>query len=154
VTPGQFGGCLGAYYDPFVLNSDPNAPAFRVPNLSLADGLTADRLRQRRTLLGRLEDRLVPQETSLVQNFELNRTRAFALVGSAGVQRAFDLSREPAAVRERYGRHSWGQSHLLARRLVEAGVRFVTTVNGPSIVWDTHKENFSRLRNRLVPPME
>src|SRR5262249_20527115 len=73
---------------------------------------------------------------------------------AAEVQRAFDLSQEPARVRERYGRHSWGQSHLLARRLVEAGVRFVTTVNGPSITWDTHKDNFARLEQTLVPPME
>jgi uncharacterized protein (DUF1501 family) len=57
-------------------------------------------------------------------------------------------------VRERYGRHTWGQSHLLARRLVEAGTRFVTTVNGPSITWDTHKDNFNTLKNRLVPPMD
>ena len=57
-------------------------------------------------------------------------------------------------MRERYGRHSWGQSHLLARRLVEGGVRFVTTVNGPSITWDTHEDNFKRLKDRLVPPME
>ena len=57
-------------------------------------------------------------------------------------------------MRDRYGRHSWGQSHLLARRLVEAGVRFVTTVNGPSITWDTHKDNFNQLKKRLVPPME
>ncbi len=53
-----------------------------------------------------------------------------------------------------YGRHSWGQSHLLARRLVEAGSRFVTTVNGPSITWDTHKDNFNAMKKRLVPPME
>jgi uncharacterized protein (DUF1501 family) len=67
---------------------------------------------------------------------------------------AFDLSREPEAVRERYGRHTWGQSHLLARRLVEAGVPFVTTVNGPSIIWDTHEQNFKRMQKQLVPPME
>src|SRR5262249_49805387 len=66
----------------------------------------------------------------------------------------FDLSQEPANIRDRYGRHSWGQSHLLARRLIEAGVRFVTTVNGPSIIWDTHQDNFNRLRNSLVPPVE
>lgn len=154
VTPGQFGGCLGAKYDPFVLNSDPNAPTFRVPNLSLADGLTAERLRERRSLLDRLDDRFTHGEVPLVRGFDANRTKAFALVGSSEVRQAFELSREPAAVRERYGRHSWGQSHLLARRLVEAGVRFVTTVNGPSIVWDTHKDNFRRLKDRLVPPME
>jgi uncharacterized protein (DUF1501 family) len=73
---------------------------------------------------------------------------------SGGASRAFDLSQEPAAVRERYGRHTWGQSHLLARRLVEAGVPFVTTVNGPSIIWDTHLDNFNALKKRLVPPME
>src|SRR3954465_13052278 len=67
---------------------------------------------------------------------------------------AFDLTKEPESVRERYGRHSWGQSHLLARRLVESGARFVTTVNGPSIVWDTHNDNFNRHKNALVPPME
>jgi hypothetical protein len=154
ITPGQFGGCLGAAYDPFVLHSDPNAPAFRVPNLSPAEGLTPERLQERRTLLGKLEVRFAPREAPLLQNFDTNRTKAFALVGSAEARRAFDLSREPSAVRERYGRHSWGQSHLLARRLVEAGVRFVTTVNGPSIVWDTHKQNFQRLKERLVPPME
>lgn len=62
--------------------------------------------------------------------------------------------REPDAVRDRYGRHTWGQSHLLARRLVEAGVPFVSTVNGRSIVWDTHQDNFNRMKTTLVPPME
>ena len=76
------------------------------------------------------------------------------MVTSADMQRAFDLSKEPAQLRDRYGRHSWGQSHLLARRLIEHGVRFVSTVNGPSIVWDTHADNFNRLKDRLVPPME
>ena len=76
------------------------------------------------------------------------------MVQSEAVRRAFDLGREPDRVRDRYGRHSWGQSHLLARRLIEAGVRFVTTVNGPSIIWDTHQDNFERLQSRLVPPME
>jgi hypothetical protein len=154
LTPGQFGGCLGASYDPFVLNSDPNAPAFQVPNLSLAAEVSAQRLRQRRSLLGRLDDSVASGAGSLAQEYSINQDRAFELVTSPEVQRAFDLSREPAQVRDRYGRHTWGQSHLLARRLVEAGVRFVTTVNGPSIVWDTHKANFVRLKDRLVPPME
>jgi uncharacterized protein (DUF1501 family) len=70
------------------------------------------------------------------------------------VREAFDLTLEPDKVRDRYGRHTWGQSHLLARRLVEAGAKFVTTVNGQSIVWDTHKDNFNGMKNRRVPPME
>jgi uncharacterized protein (DUF1501 family) len=76
------------------------------------------------------------------------------LLQSGKAAEAFDLTKEPDSVRERYGRHSWGQSHLLARRLIEAGTRFVSTVNGPSITWDTHKDNFNALKNRLVPPME
>jgi hypothetical protein len=154
ITPGQFGGCLGARYDPFVLNSDPNAPDFKVPSIGLADDVPAGRLRERRHLLGRLDDRAPPLAPAVGQDFDDSRLKAFSLVSSAEMRRAFDLSREPAAVRDRYGRHSWGQSHLLARRLVEAGVRFVSTVNGPSIIWDTHQDNFRRLKDRLVPPME
>jgi hypothetical protein len=149
ITPGQFGSCLGARYDPLVLNSDPNAPNFRVSNISLASDMTAPRLQERRSLLRRLDG---PASESSA--FAVNQAKAMSLVTSPEVQKAFDLSQEPARLRERYGRHSWGQSHLLARRLVEAGVRFVTTVNGQSIIWDTHKDNFSRLKNRLVPPME
>jgi hypothetical protein len=151
ITPGQFGGCLGAQYDPLVLNADPNAPNFRVPNLAPAADLPPARLERRRGLLGRLEGQ---HRGTLSQAFDVNQEKAFSLVTSREVQRAFDLSREPDRVRERYGRHTWGQSHLLARRLIEVGVRFVTTVNGPSIVWDTHQDNFGRLKNRLVPPME
>jgi uncharacterized protein (DUF1501 family) len=125
-----------------------------VPNLSLGPGLTGRRCEQRRALLGRLDGWRPHAEAPAAGDFGANQARAFDLVSSPEVRRAFDLSREPAAVRERYGRHSWGQSHLLARRLVEAGVRFVTTVNGPSIVWDTHRDNFNRLKGRLVPPME
>jgi hypothetical protein len=154
ITPGQFGGCLGAKYDPFVLNSDPNAANFQVPNLGLAQASSAARLASRRSLLGELDGVAGHLTASVRAGFDINRAKAFSLITSPLVQRAFDLSKEPAPVRERYGRHSWGQSHLLARRLVEAGVRFVTTVNGPSITWDTHKDNFNQLKRRLVPPME
>jgi hypothetical protein len=148
ITPGQFGGCLGAQHDPFVLNADPNAADFRVTSLGLPGDLDDRRLHDRRTLRARLASKQQHGE------FETHHERAFTLVGSAATRRAFDLSREDPRVRERYGRHSWGQSHLLARRLIEAGVRFVCTVNGPSIVWDTHADNFRALKDRLVPPME
>lgn len=154
LTPGQFGGCLGASYDPFVLNADPNAADFSVPNLGLVEGVSPERRDQRRNLLNRLEQRCQPIETSGAADFDANHSKALSLVGSTAVSEAFDLNREPPEIRERYGRHTWGQSHLLARRLVEAGVRFVTTVNGQSIVWDTHQDNFGRLEKRLVPPME
>jgi hypothetical protein len=153
ITPGQFGACLGAQYDPFVLNADPNSPTFRVAGIGLPEDLPADRLEQRRSLLERV-DGLRSLEVTGEHDLNVNRATALEMVQSEEVRRAFDLSREPARIRDRYGRHSWGQSHLLARRLIEAGTRFVTTVNGPSIIWDTHTDNFNRLRTRLVPPME
>jgi uncharacterized protein (DUF1501 family) len=154
ITPGQYGGCLGVRYDPFVLQADPNAKNFKVRNLRLEEGLTGERLAERGSLLARLESAAQPIPSAQARDYDEHGRQAAALVASGKAAEAFDLSREPEAVRERYGRHSWGQSHLLARRLVEAGARFVTTVNGPSITWDTHEDNFNRLKNRLVPPME
>ena len=90
----------------------------------------------------------------MTSELDIFNQQAAALLQTGKAADAFDLSKEPATVRERYGRHSWGQSHLLARRMIEAGTRFVSTVNGPSITWDTHKDNFNILKNRLVPPME
>jgi hypothetical protein len=154
LTPGQFGACLGPEFDPFVLGTDPNTADFKVPNMGMADGVSPQRFQDRRSLLGELQRRTAPVHAAGAGEFELNHAKAFSIIRGGAMERAFDLSREPAAVRDRYGRHSWGQSHLLARRLVESGVRFVSTVNGPSIVWDTHQDNFSRLKDRLVPPME
>jgi hypothetical protein len=154
VTPGQYGGCLGAEFDPLVLNANPNATRFEVPGLGLADGLTPERIRGRRELQAELDSATGWKQPARFLEFAVNGDKAYTLVTSPAVRRAFDLSLEHPRVRDRYGRSSWGQSHLLARRLIEAGVRFVTTVNGPSIVWDTHKDNFRSLQERLVPPME
>ncbi len=154
ITPGQYGGCLGARYDPFILNDDPNAANFRVRDLALDPSLNATRFDQRLGLLGELTvhaPRLATPNSAEMDTFQ---EQAVSLLKSGKAADAFDLSKEPEAVRERYGRHSWGQSHLLARRLVESGTRFVSTVNGPSITWDTHKDNNNRLKNVLVPPME
>ena len=154
ITPGQYGGCLGSRFDPFVLDDDPNRADFQVRNLSLEADLTTARLQDR---LGLSRDLAIsaPRITSpLTSEIDTFNQQAATLLQTGRAARAFDLSQEPVAVRERYGRHSWGQSHLLARRLVEAGTRFITTVNGPSITWDTHKDNFNTLKNRLVPPME
>ncbi len=154
ITPGQYGGCLGARYDPFILNDDPNAANFRVRDLALDPSLNATRFDQRLGLLGELTvhaPRLATPNSAEMDTFQ---EQAVSLLKSGKAADAIDLSKEPEAVRERYGRHSWGQSHLLARRLVESGTRFVSTVNGPSITWDTHKDNNNRLKNVLVPPME
>ena len=154
ITPGQFGGMLGRQYDPFVLNADPNAKGFKVENIAPAPGLTVQRLQKRQSLLGALDHGLRGIDEAALRDLDTAQQKAFSLVTSSGVREAFDLTQEPDKVRDRYGRHTWGQSHLLARRLVEAGAKFVTTVNGQSIVWDTHKDNFNGMKNRLVPPME
>lgn len=156
LTPGQFGGCLGSRFDPFVLNADPNAANFQVPGLRLDPAMDSSRLTSRLDLLKLMErpGHSVTATTSASADIDVFRSKALDLIASGTASEVFDLSKEPASVRDRYGRHSWGQSHLLARRLIEAGTRFVTTVNGPSITWDTHKDNFNQLKNRLVPPME
>lgn len=154
ITPGQFGGCLGVRYDPFVLDDDPNAPTFKVRNMALDASTPPERFRDRLNLLHEMSAAANAVITPQAADIDTFQEQAARLLQSGQAAEAFNLSTEPDSVRERYGRHSWGQSHLLARRLVEAGTRFVTTVNGPSITWDTHKDNFNSLKNRLVPPME
>lgn len=154
VTPGQFGSCLGARFDPLVLNSDPNSKDFGVRGLKRLENVGAERLLDRQGLLSELGARGRPIIDERARDLEANQAKAMSLIASSAAAEAFDLSKEPDSVREHYGRHTWGQSHLLARRLVEAGVKFVTTVNGPSITWDTHKDNFKQMKKRLVPPME
>jgi len=154
LTPGQFGGCLGARFDPYVLDDDPNATAFKVRNLGLDDSLTPVRFQERLGLLQELTVTAPKLNSPLAAEMDVFNQQAADLLHSGKAADAFDLTKEPASVRERYGRHSWGQSHLLARRLIESGTKFVSTVNGPSITWDTHKDNFNTLKNRLVPPME
>ena len=154
LTPGQFGGCLGSRFDPFVLNADPNTQGFQVPGLKLDEAVSQQRLHDRQSLLQTLDERGLLTPSEMTHDIDTQRAKALGLISSNAASEVFDLSKEPDAVRDRYGRHSWGQSHLLARRLIEAGSRFVTTVNGPSITWDTHKDNFSQMKNRLVPPME
>lgn len=154
LTPGQFGGCLGSRFDPFVLNADPNTKGFQVPGLKLDEAVSHQRLQDRQSLLQTLDERGLLTPSEMTDDIDSQRAKALGLISSNAASEVFDLSKEPDSVRDRYGRHSWGQSHLLARRLIEAGSRFVTTVNGPSITWDTHKDNFSQMKERLVPPME
>lgn len=153
-TPGQYGGCLGVQHDPFVLNADPNAKDFKVESLSLPDTMSRSRFGERIDLMNQLNAASRKIASPSVPEIDTFNERAFEILQSEKAAGAFDLTKEPDSVRERYGRHRWGQSHLLARRLIESGTRFVTTNNGPSIIWDTHDDNTNRLKNKLVPPME
>jgi hypothetical protein len=154
-TPGQNGGFLGAGYAPFSVLGDPDEPDFRV------DGLAdePERLAEREALRRRLDRGPGTSANPGVEGSDRYRERALALLTSEETRRAFDVGREPERVRERYGRHRYGQSLLLARRLVEAGVRLVTVywggkVNNPNPYWDTHFNNNRRLKEELLPPFD
>jgi hypothetical protein len=154
LTPGQYGGCLGMRHDPFVLDADPNAADFKVRNLKLDSSTSADTFRERLGLLDQVDRHGVSIKSTTASELEIFRSQAIQMVSSGDAAQSFDLSKESPQLRDRYGRHTWGQSHLLARRLIESGARFVSAVNGRSIIWDTHKDNFSRMKTALVPPME
>jgi hypothetical protein len=147
--PGQTPGLLGGAYDRFQVDGDPSAPNFRVATL---DG-AAD-LGDRAALLRRLDRASLPGPAARAGAYQ---DRALRLVASPEVRRLFDLAKEPARLRERYGRHRFGQSLLLARRLVEGGVHFVATfdgqTNGQDANWDSHEKLFARHR-QLIPPSD
>lgn len=153
---GQTGGILGSQYDPWHVKRDPNAADFKLEELTLQAGLTIDRVDDRRSLLQSLDQQrhdLDAQAAS--QNLDRAASQAYNLLSAAGrFREAFDLDREPAEMRDRYGRHSFGQSLLLARRLVEAGMPVVQANMGSMNNWDTHGDNFNQLKTRLLPPFD
>ncbi|MGA2271540.1 MAG: DUF1501 domain-containing protein [Bryobacteraceae bacterium] len=139
-------GFLGNNYKTFAPGGDPNSPGFRVQGLVPPRGMTEQRIAERRSLLQAV-DALASQADQQDAYRDMNefQQKAYALIlGDA--KKAFDLSQEKDAVRERYGRNQFGQSCLLARRLVEAGVPFITINDGG---WDTHKQNFETMRKKL-----
>jgi hypothetical protein len=159
-TPGQDGGFLGAAYAPFRIDGDPNAAGFAVDGLASGPEVRPGRLGGRRALLAAVNDRLGRLAGDRrVEELDRYQQRAFALLTSDVTRRAFNIRREPERLRSRYGRHKYGQALLLARRLVEAGVRLVTVywggrVNNPLPHWDTHFNNNRRLRDELLPPFD
>lgn len=154
LQPGFLAGMLGASYDPFWVLDDPNAPNFRVRNLSLPDEVSPGRMIDRSQLLSALDRPQRGQKTLDVMN-DFQR-QAFDLLTTSAVQRAFDLEREPLRARERYGRNIYGQSVLLARRLIESGTRVVTMSWAPdaNATWDTHGGNFEKLKTTLLPQFD
>jgi hypothetical protein len=153
--PGQHAGLLGPRHDPWQITRDPNAPGFHVDSLRLAPGIAVDRLSDRRSLLeqfNRQQERCL--DAAAGRRLSDQQQLAFSILTSGKVARAFEMEQEPAAVRDRYGRHAFGQSLLLARRLVQAGVPVVQANMGRVQNWDTHGENFSRLKKQLLPPLD
>jgi hypothetical protein len=154
IFPGFFAGILGHRYDPLFVAQDPSAPDFHP--FPVADGSAAERLTRRRGLLAEVDGRRRRIDAVVRPGgFDAYQEQAFSLVTSSSARRAFELSREPPALRQRYGRSPFGQGLLLARRLVEAGVGLVT-VNWArdDAFWDTHKDNFKDLKTKLLPPFD
>jgi hypothetical protein len=152
---GQTGGIMGSRYDPWIIDKDPSLPTFRVPDLQPSPGMTVDRLENRKALLSQVE-RGRRDLDGIFEVHQMSETqgKAFNTLTSPKTRDAFDLTRETQAVRDRYGMHMFGQSLLLARRLVESGVGLVQANMGHMNNWDTHTDNFNQLKNRLLPPFD
>ncbi|MFI5461326.1 MAG: DUF1501 domain-containing protein [Isosphaerales bacterium] len=152
---GQNAGVLGPKFDPWHIRQDPNEPAFRVEDLSLPVGLTAAKIGRRRALLAEIDG-----QSSAIDRLGSGRAfagiqdRAFTMLTSGRVKRAFEIEREDPRLRDRYGRHMFGQSLLLSRRLIQAGVPIVQANMGHMNNWDTHTDNCTQLRTRLLPPLD
>mgnify|MGYP003334400840 FL=1 len=155
-APGQTAGWLGPAADPMLVTGNPAAPGWSVPVFQLADGLSVARLEQRRGLLRSLDAVRSDTASTVSRNLTDQQTAAFNLLGSSSLQAAFDLQSERPSTRERYGMNIHGQCVLLARRLLEQGVPFVSVNwhNDGQNFWDTHGNNFNRLKNSLIPPAD
>jgi hypothetical protein len=150
----HYAAYLGGSANPFVVESDPNDPKFRVRNLSLPGGVTLDRLDDRRRMREAMEG-LRREEEPKLRDLDAYYGRAFDMLTGKAATAAFDIAAETPALRDRYGRHTFGQSALLARRLVEAGVPFVT-VN--CVPWDHHgtppQLKTEEGAKKLIPPLD
>jgi hypothetical protein len=153
---GQTGGWLGSHADPLLINQDPNAAGFRVGGYERQEDVSLERLDGRRQLGTRLDNSPIAKDARTQPLTDFQQT-AFDLVTRSQGQSAFDLSAESRSVRDRYGRNPFGQSCLLARRLIEAGTRMVTVSSCDSTggtEWDTHGGTFSRLKGTLLPRLD
>jgi hypothetical protein len=140
---------LGAKYAPFVVDGDPNSPSFRVRDVALPSGITAGRFADRSDLrsdVDRFQRFLDKTAGDPAVALDEHYVQAADLMRSKQAQAAFDIGQEPTAIRDRYGRNGFGQRALLARRLVEAGVPFITLYDGG---WDHHTKLFESLKKRL-----
>ncbi len=142
---------LGKAYNPFEVGADPNAKDFKVPNLAPPEGLKLDSVANRKKLLKTFDTlRRDIDSSGVLEGLDTFKSQALEMVSGEEVRKAFDIGSEPAELRERYGRHQYGQSALLARRLVEAGSRCVTINTG---YWD-HHDNIEPGLEEHLPPLD
>lgn len=147
--PNEFAGTgyLSSSFAPFSLGSDPAAGGFKVRDLNLPNGIDDARFSRRRNVLDKVNDHFLTKEKSDgLSALNTFYDRAYSLIGSPEAREAFNIDAEPAALRDRYGRHEAGQRMLMARRLVQAGVRFVTLTYGG---WDMHNAIEQGIRSQV-----
>jgi hypothetical protein len=154
--PGFWGGLLGRGHDPLFILNDPNSAGFGVPELTPTDDVTLDRMASRRSLLASIGARVPSEVRAGPEAVDAFRTRALDLLTSPAARQAIDLASEKPKVRDSYGRNIYGQSVLLARRLIEAGTRMVTISWAPdaNATWDTHAGNFKLMKSTLLPQFD
>lgn len=150
---GGIAGFLGDQFNAFEVLEDPNIAGFKVRDLSLGNNAERARLERRYAMLNEVDryQRTVEENAGAVKARDEFYQKAHGLITSPAAKRAFDVESEPERVREMYGRTTFGQSCLLARRLIEAGVHFVTVTDGG---WDTHQNNFKSLKERKLPILD
>jgi len=150
---GGTAGYLGLEYNPFEILANPSAKQFNVRDITPPQGIDSGRLTRRRSMLHTIDALQRKADTHLAAFDALDQhyQAAMNLITAPETKKAFEIGNEDPRLRDRYGRNRFGQSCLLARRLIEAGVRFVTVSNGG---WDTHADNFATLKNRSVPPLD
>ena len=140
-------GYLSSAYGAFSVGGEPGAKGFRVRDLNLPDGVSPERMERRKSLLAEVDHHFASLEASEVLDaMDSYYQRAYALISSQHAREAFDIAAEPDAIRDEYGRHNFGQRLLLSRRLVEAGARFVTVVDGG---WDHHEKIRNSMRSKM-----
>ena len=164
ILPGQHAGILGARWNPFPVHVTPSGQV-TPPDLKHLEQITHTRLLQRGHLLNNLQNQALFRDVNATRELASDQQQVLRILQRKSIQHAFELDREPAALRDAYGRDRHGQSTLLARRLVEAGARFVTVYWGkeiqdwggdwkPMLVnnpWDTHRNHFPLIKNSLIP---
>ncbi len=149
---GGVAGYLGLAHNPFELPGDPNDKKFTVRDVTPPTGVSLDRLDRRKAALQTIDrfQRDITAKADALQAIDEYYENAFSMITSPETQKAFDLNQETDELRDKYGRTTFGQSCVLARRMIEAGVRFVTVTSGG---WDTHRDNFNGLK-KLLPPVD
>ncbi len=150
---GGVAGFLGDQYNPFVLPGDASSPNFTVRDVTLPGSIDKTRFDRRRRVLAAVDTWQAKMESSPgpLEATDVFYQKAYNLITAPRAKKAFDIASEDPRLRDRYGRSSLGQGCLLARRLVESGVRFVTVTDGG---WDTHQNNFTSLSSKLLPRLD